>query len=543
VIPLTDNMSGLNFTELKVVWANCGGEDTFSVSGKKVNADTQQGLGGWTINLYGPEGPPGTFPFITSTVTAPDGTYSFPLPGPGTYKLCEVIADQPNWTQVLPAGPAVCNTANPPGEAANGHVFSTGDGGGQETPNCCEGEGTHTNIPDKDFANRERQPGPPECQKPTMYEGMNGAFPGNTGPDITVQAWAPLNESVQAAVDGVTDVNNDGYLIVLVIAKSDGSLGGTVPQNVVVSKDYGAKPFGLFGCSVTMTGGGSGSAVKIADTAKSGPAGWKVNGKLTTIFIMDLHGGNSGVGVEACGQYRYIRNTYGTNNGIGIKVVGNSNTVHNGKAEGNTGDGLVIQGNSNYVTDTDLFSNGGNGAKVTGNSNQLLKLDAGDKGKGNTGDGVNVTGSSNTLQEIAAYANGGDGIDVSGSGNTLTKNVAGDKGKGNGGDGIKVANGGNTLNENKANANTGNGFNIAGGNGTPNSLNKNVANSGSAGSATENGLAEFRLLNTVKNNNGGNKADNIEVPKTSAPTKCNAAGSQFPAKNATQTFAAAQVCE
>ena len=42
------------------------------------------------------------------------------------------------------------------------------------------------------------------------------------------------------------------------------------------------------------------------------------------------------------------------------------------------------------------------------------------------------------------------------------------------------------------------------------------------GSGTENTGAEYSLLNYVKNNAGGNKADNIVVPKTAAPTKCTA---------------------
>jgi hypothetical protein len=539
-IPLTDNKSGLDFQELKVVWANCGGEDTFSVSGKKVRADTEpaQGLGGWTIRLYGPENPPGsgTFPFIVSTVTAADGTYSFPLPGPGTYKLCEVIADHPDWTQVLPAGPAVCNTANPPGEAANGHVFSTGDGGGDQTANCCGGEGVEIKIKDKDFSNRERPPGPPECQKPTMYLGMDGAFPGHNEPDVTI-VTETTTPSIQDAVDNVTDTSGDGYLIVLVIAHADGSLGGTIPQKVAVTKNYDAvgsptenKPFGLFGCSVTLTGGGADPSLWIKTTANSNNAtnNFAVNGKPTTIFTMDVHGSNSSAaGVQADGTKRYIRNTYGTGSAIGIKVYGDSNVVHNGKGEGNSGPGVKVNGNSNYLTDTDSFSNTGDGFNVTGNSNQLLKLNPGDKNKGNGGDGVEVNGNSNTLQEIKSYANSGWGILVNGNSNSLKKNVAGDSGKVNGLGGIKVSGTGNQLEENTAKYNTGPGFAATGGtSGAPNNFVKK--NQGT------NQTVEYALNNYVRNQSGENKADGVIVPKTSAPTKC---VGTFPAQGATTNFA------
>ena len=55
----------------------------------------------------------------------------------------------------------------------------------------------------------------------------------------------------------------------------------------------------------------------------------------------------------------------------------------------------------------------------------------------------------------------------------------------------------------------------------------------------ENAGAEYLLLNSVRNDGGGNKADSITVPKTSSPTKCTA----FPATNSTATFAAAYLCE
>ena len=69
----------------------------------------------------------------------------------------------------------------------------------------------------------------------------------------------------------------------------------------------------------------------------------------------------------------------------------------------------------------------------------------------------------------------------------------------------------------------------------PNRLKNNQSNS--AASGTENGGGEYVLLNYVKNDGGGNRADGIVVPKTSAPVKCPA----FPASR-TVNFASASVC-
>jgi hypothetical protein len=498
-----------------------------SKSGKKFedvddSGDFSQGdvpIEGWPINLYSVvNGQPTLLSPPSPVLTDAAGSYSFTDLAPGTYQVCEGASPLPgNWTQTFPHNGTVH-----PGET----VIST-----CPAPNNWGYEFTVTaqnrDFADNDFGNhKERVPDIPVCQKETVTSTMSSVFPGGT-PDITVTTYTypDLSGSVQNAVDNASDVNGDGYIIIMVIANQDGSLGGSSNQKVVVSKNYGeTKPFGLFGCSVTLTGGGTGSAVKIADTANA--KNWPINGRTSDIFIMDLHGGNSGVGVEACGQYRYIRNTYGTNNGIGIKVVGDSNTVHNGKGEGNTGPGVYVKGNSNYLTDTDSFSNTGDGFNVVGNSNQLLKLDAGDKGKGNGGDGVDVTGNSNTLQEIKSYANSGWGVIVVGNSNSLKKNVAGDSGKANGLGGIKVSGTGNQLEENTAKYNGGPGFAaIAGTSAAPNNFVKK--NQGA------NQAVEYALNNYVRNQSGENKADGVEVPKTTSPTKCVGA---FPAKGATANF-------
>ena len=386
-----------------------------SKSGTKFNDVANDGtppfegtLDGWTIKLFGTDGLGN--PVSLSTVTGPAGAYSFPGLNPGTYTVCEVL--QATWTQTYPnpgTDGTACETA---GYAAWGYTFTLVSGQ-NETGN--------------DFANHKTEI---TCNKPTMTGVMLGM---SNGPDLTVNTWLAGDPgSVQWAVDNVTDTTGDGKLVVLVIAHQDGSLGGTANQKVVVSATY-LKPFALFGCSVTLTGGGTGPAVWIKDSATS--PGWGlINGRDTTIFTMDVHGGNSAVGVEADGTKRYIRNTYGrSNNGPGIVVRGDNNTVHNGnagdKGAGNTGNGVEVYGSGNLLTDTTAFANTGNGFYIEGSNNQLLKLNAGDKGKGNSQSGVVVKGSGNQLTENVSAYNTATGFTISGTdpadnNNKLKKNQA-----------------------------------------------------------------------------------------------------------------------
>jgi hypothetical protein len=458
-------------------WDACGSS---SISGMKFNDLTKNsvkdpgdpGLDTWTINLWDAT----QTNLLASQVTAGGGLYSFPNLPAGTYVICEVL--QAGWQQTFPvAGVGVVNCTGA-GQAPLGYQVTVGNGGV-----CCGGQP----VTGKDFGNWRIVEQPPECNKPTMTDVLKSLY---NAPDLVVKGW--LNESVQDAVDNVTDVNNDGNLVVLVLGKSDGSLGGTINQKVNITKDYGAKSFALFGCSVTLTGGGQGAAVAIASTATS--ANKVINGRNTSIFVMDVHGGNSAVGVQADGNNRYLRNEQAFGNTVGFKITGDNNTVHNGaagdKGKGNTSDGIQIFGNGNLVTDTNLMANGGNGITVVGNGNQLIKLDIGDRGKGNGGDGANVQGQGNQLTENDAIANGGDGFDISG-----------------------------------------------GTSGSPNRLKKNISNSGSAGSDKENLGAEMRILNWIRNDGNGNKIDNVAIPSAAKFP----AG--FPANNTNKNFAVVAIGE
>jgi hypothetical protein len=349
------------------------------------------------------------------------------------------------------------------------------------------------------------------CTKQPVLTQLNGKFP-----DLIVRT--DLGQSIQAAVDGVTDTTGDGYLIVGVVNNGSGALGGHVyNQSVVVSQAYD-KPFWLIGCSVTLhdpTPGDGNAVIQITGGASSpGPY---------NIFLMDLHAADSGqAGIESTGNGRYLRNENVLSNAFGFKVTGNNNTIHNGSATSN-GVGVWISGNNNTATDTNAYSNTSHGVQVNGNSNQLLKIDSGDSGKGNGGDGFNVTGDSNNLSEDDAFSNKGNGFTLAGNLNTILKGRSGDSGKGNGtgltGDGYNVIGSGNAFQESRASANKGDGWDVSGGvMGSPNKFKTILSNTGSSGSATlENTGPEYRLSGYVQNNGNGNKADNVAIP---AAAKC-----------------------
>jgi hypothetical protein len=173
-------------------------------------------------------------------------------------------------------------------------------------------------------------------------------------------------------------------------------------------------------------------------------------------------------------ELKVIGPTGAFSSGAGIEVRGNFNTVTNGTAESN---------------DT--------GFLVTGNNNTL-------------------TGSSRALNNIF------NGFQIVGNGNL----VRGSSATSNGRDGFHVTGAGNTLQDDKANKNIDDGFQIGG---VGNKLKSNASNQGNAGGSNENFGAEYRLLSPAINQ-GGNKADNIGIPKTSSPQKC-------------PTFPAVGICE
>ena len=93
-------------------------------SGNHANDNGDTASSGWTINLRNGT----TGDLITSTVTAPNGTYSFPGLTPGSYRVCEVLQD--NWIQTYPQVGAACSGSN---EASVGYLLAATSGADHNT--------------------------------------------------------------------------------------------------------------------------------------------------------------------------------------------------------------------------------------------------------------------------------------------------------------------------------------------------------------------------------------------------------------------------
>jgi hypothetical protein len=462
------------------------------------------------------------FTMTVSGTAVPGGSTSFPG------------AEAPGTTLTLTPGTYTVTEAGPSGfvQSLSGDCTNVTIAAGQ-TRTCA-------------VTNTEVRPAPPNlCSKSSVTSVLNpssGRFRNNAGLDHLVRV--DLGESIQAAVDSAMDDNGDGYILIGVIAGpgTPGPYGGHTQQRVTISEQY-EKPFALIGCSVTMHDPDLGDGLPTGLIAASASSPTSPTNP-ASIFVMDLHGADSEVaGWKVEGSKRELRSVNTSGNAVGLWIVGDGNTVVGGATQDNLGDGISIQGDGNVVNGADSMGNAGHGVRVAGDGNQLIKVDAGDLGKGNGGDGVNASGDGNELSEVRAYANAGGGVAATGSGNQILKSLAGDKAKGNGGDGIHVIGPGNLVQESKAAANGADGLNVSGGTqAAPNRLRSNQSNQsnpGAAGSLTENVAAEYRLRDYVTNFGGGNKADNVLVPKGTSPVKC----PTFPAANTTVNAVSEIVCD
>ncbi len=288
---------------------------------------------------------------IATQLTDAKGGYDFGVP-PGTYVVCETVPV--GSTQTYPKA----GMTPPPGEK----IVACGSGGLGYQVTLAAGK----NRTGNDFGS-----GPPKpfCEKlpvKQVLDPIKGQYPGNKGPDVVVRV--DLGKSIQAAIDGATDVNGDGYIIIGVSAHSDGSYGGSSWQSLVFSQTFD-KPFALIGCSVTLHDPNRKDGkptIAIAATASSPPIAIPEGAAPTAnLFVMDLHAADSDIaGIKVEGDGRYLRNETATNNAVGIKVLGNLNTLHNGAASANAGNGVYSSGNANFLTDTSAMSNGGNGFAI-----------------------------------------------------------------------------------------------------------------------------------------------------------------------------------
>jgi hypothetical protein len=285
---------------------------------------------------------------------------------------------------------------------------------------------------------------PSFCAKGTVEAVMNpatGRFPGNRGPDVLVDL---RKHSLQAALDGVTDKNGDGYIIVGVVARDNRAPGGEAKTEVQVTRAY-KKPFALIGCGVTLVdrmrcNGKPPVTVQAGATSPEFPAGSGV-----TLYFQEItaKGSDSSPGWNVAGNGRFFEAVGAQSNMQGMKVVGHDNTIRHSFARGSLAGGVVVQGNRNTIDTVEARNNAaGDGIEVIGNRNTVTQSTAGGQGAGNGGAGITVRGAGNLVSKNKAFGNDGDGIHVSGgtaaAPNIIRSNVAGAPYRGNVGSGIVV---------------------------------------------------------------------------------------------------------
>ena len=379
---------------------------------------------------------------------------------------------------------------------------------------------------------------PPPCEGPdclpqsfcekgsvkAVLDPTTGRFPGNAGADVVVDL---RTQSLQAAIDSVTDVNGDGYIIVGVIAQSGGAPGGQSKQEIDVTRAY-SKPFALIGCGVMLFDPLSCDnhglvQVHAGATSPEFPVGSGV-----TLYFQEIstNGSVSAPGWVVEGDGRFLEAIGSQGNMQGMRIVGNGNTLRNSFADRNFAGGVIVQGNANTIDTVKATNNGGgDGIQVTGNSNTITKSAGGGQGVGNGGAGIRVSGVSNLISGNSGHGNVGDGINVGGgtatNPNIVKNNVAGGPYLGNIGNGIvlsgtgKGAAGPVDLDANTAQNNGLDGFKVPG---TGHQLRNNV----SGGLNRSNNACQYEVA-AGNINATGNKRGFLTIPGANGsafPTGC-----------------------
>ncbi len=443
-------------------WDKCGQS---SISGFKFNDQDndhfwdpgEPGLKDWRINLYDSNG------FVAFAMTAADGSYSFPVTGGQTYKVCEVL--QTNWVQTFPTAGAACSGA---GEAALGYSVTVNVNG-----SCCGG----AKVEHLDFGNFFKKEVPPECKEDPgrallLTRTVDTSKPeGGAGlPGSPKNYW-----HVQAAYDEATGPAE----VIGMFSKTTENLvlNGTKSLTITQceSAQVTAKDSGLPVWQITT----SGKLLIIGPDSVGGTIGWELVTGGHTLKSIRANGATvAGVRVSSNGNSVSFNNIAGT--GIGLDVLGSNNTFKSGTIGPNAG-GVHI------------------GAGKTGNTVSGATI------QDNSLYGVLVDGSSNTIQSNKLYRNAVANILVAGASNKILSNGV----ESSLGDGIHVTGASNMIQDNKVSKNAGDGIEIfAGAN--------NTLKSDASAASGENGGAEFKR-SVVVINGGSNKADGTSIP---APTKC-----------------------
>ncbi len=497
-----------NFALRAALWDACDpqegvkkGQKFNDLDGDGVKDAGEPGLPNWTIHIFGTTND--NVVVHEDILTDANGNYEITLP-PGTYTACEEL--QTGWVQTFP---------NPgsDGNACEGHNHLGSPGAAGYTFTIVGGD-THEG---NDFGNREK---PLECPEDP---GRASSITRMVDEDGTSHAVSvPNHLTVQEAYNAAQASGNPNEVIGMFSETTENVvLNG--PKRVTITQCTTAKVTAADNSKpVWDIGLGAGRLLIVGPDSVGGTIGWNVAGNGHELKGLRAEGASQ-YGIRVLGNNNSVSYNSVDTSPVGIRVEGDYTDLRGGTVERNTGDGVQLgsTANNNTFRTANVQSNGGNGILVEGPTNTIR-----DNGR------IDL----NTL----------NGILVASAGNTILNNsAASDNNKGNGQDGFKVTGPNNSIENNRASDNGGDGFDVGGGSSSAlaNKLKNNQSNLTGVGGTKENTGAEYRLLNWVKNNAGGNKADGIVVPKTTSPTKCNSAATQFPATNATSNFTTAQACE
>ena len=340
--------------------------------------------------------------------------------------------------------------------------------------------------------------------KASPLQSLTERFPGHLGPDVLVRI--DLGHRLQDSVDGASDVNGDGRIIVGVVAGPGGQGDGRLTERLVIARDFGL-PFALVGCGLTLHD-------PAPDEAQ--PTAWiRSYARSPDLVVIDVGATGSGlVGWLVEGDGRYLRTVDATGNAHGLAVVGNGNMIDNGRAENNAGLGIYVDGHDNAVIGNEVVSNGDSGIFLRGIGNRVAGNAVGERGHGNGGTGIHAEGAGNLVEENTIFGNGGHGIEVTGGAASrpvvIRNNRVGDRDRGNGAHGIVVAGSGNgaggpvEIGENDVAGNLGDGVRVTG---TGHQLRDNA--SGGVGDL-DNGGCEF-AVSAGNLDAGGNRVNDVPI--------------------------------
>ena len=188
------------------------------------------------------------------------------------------------------------------------------------------------------------------CDKGTVkavMDSVTGRFPGNKGADIVVDV---RTQSLQNALDTATDVNNDGYIIIGIVARDGGVPGGQGQQQVDVTRAY-PHPFALIGCGVTLVDPAFCDGHAVVDIHASAKSPAFPAGSGVTLYFQEIiaTGSVSSPGWLVRGDGRFFEGIGADGNIQGMNLAGNGSAIHNSFASRNVASGITVEGDGNTI--------------------------------------------------------------------------------------------------------------------------------------------------------------------------------------------------